>query len=162
MTKKPRIKIEITVADKILEAAGWAVLMVIWATTAIYYSKLPNIIPIHFDSMGTADGFGNKAHILSLPVTASVLFIAMTILNRFPHLLNYPVKITEENAERQYKNMSLIIRFTQLALVIVFGIIEFQTIRYTDGLGVWLLPLICIIIFIPTVYFIVKPSNNRY
>lgn len=160
MSKRPRIKPELTVTDKILEATGWAVLTAMWIMTAVFYYELPDTIPTHFNSVGEADGFGSRTYIFHLPVIASVLFIGMAVLNRFPHLLNYPAKITEENALWQYKNMTRMVRFVQLALVILFGIIEFQTFRYAaghaGGLGVWVLPFACIAIFGPIIYFTVK------
>lgn len=67
--------------------------------------------------------------------------IGMTIVNRFPHLFNYPVKITKENAFRQYANASRMMRYLKFISVVILGVISFKTIPNaagtSDELGEW-------------------------
>lgn len=84
----------------------------------------------------------------------------MTILNKFPQVFNYPTKITEDNAFNQYTNATRLIRYLKLIVVLVLGLITFRTIQNangdSEGLGIWFLPLIIGLIFIPLTYFIFK------
>jgi hypothetical protein len=109
---------------------------------------------------GQADGFGGKGNILTLPFIATTLFAGLTILNKFPHVFNYPINITADNALKQYTNAVRLIRYLKFIIVIIFGLIALQTIRnangQTSGLGVWFLPLILGLIFIPLIYFVIK------
>ena len=82
MNKRPRMKLQLNQTDKILEVLGWVSVVGIWALTLTNYSILPEIIPIHFNGAGKADGFGNKTHIFVLPIISSLLFIGFTILNK--------------------------------------------------------------------------------
>ena len=129
MNKRPKIKIELTTTDKVLEILGWASVLAIWVLTITNYTNLPDTIPIHYNSAGQADGFGEKGNILILPLMATVLFSGLTILNRFPHIFNYPVNITTDNALRQYTHATRLIRYLKLIIVVIFGIILARAIR---------------------------------
>lgn len=131
--------------------------------TVINYQSLPDIIPTHYNEVGVADGFGDKWMILTLPFVATVLFFGLTILNNFPHIFNYPNDINEDNALRQYTNATRLIRYLKVIVVVIFGLISYQTIRhsngFTEGLGIWFLPLTLILIFVPIFYFLIKSSK---
>jgi len=165
MEKRSRIKIELTSLDKMVESIGWLALIFLWVLTILNYSKMPETVPIHFNAAGEANGYGNKASIFILPVTGLVLFIGMTILNRFPHIFNYPVNITKENAERQYLNATRTIRYLKSIIVFTFLIIEYQTIQTvsgkSDGLGVWFFPVTMGLILIPTIGFVIRAYRTK-
>ena len=162
---RPRIRIELTVTDKAVEIIGWVALLAIWVLVISNYSNLPDTIPTHYNGMGNADGFGNKTNILILPIIASILFVGITIINKFPYIFNYPTQITEENALRQFTNATRMLRFMKLILVILFGLITFKTIKGANGQsfghGVWFLPLTLSLIFIPLTYFIIKSFRTK-
>ena len=102
MEERPKIKLELTKTDKTFEIIGWLSIIAIWILTITNYKSLPDIILIHYNGAGHVNGFGGKAYILTLPLTATILFVGLTILNRFPHFFNYPRKVTKENAKFQY------------------------------------------------------------
>jgi uncharacterized membrane protein len=160
MENRPILKIALTSADKLVETLGWVAVLAIWILTITNYSNLPDKIPTHFNASGEPDGFGGKATVLTLPIVSSVLFIGMTILNKYPHLFNYPIKMTADQALEQYTNATKLIRYLKLSIVVIFGLIVLQTIRKVngeaDGLGEWFLPLTLGLIFIPMGYFIFK------
>ncbi len=160
MEERPKLKIKLTTADKILELAGWLSIVAVWILTSTHYNNLPDTIPTHYNALGQADGIGGKATILILPIIATILFIGMTILIKFPHVFNYPTNISYENALKQYTNATRMIRYLKLILVVIFGLIVFKTIQnvngQADGLGLWFFPLTLGLIFIPLAYFIVQ------
>lgn len=160
MENRPILKIAWTSADKLVETLGWVALLAIWILTITNYSNLPDTIPIHFNASGEADGFGGKGMILTLPIVGSVLFIGMTILNKHPHLFNYPIKMTADQALNQYTNATRLVRYLKFSIVVIFGLIVLQTIRNVngeaDGLGYWFLPLTLGLFFIPVTFFIFK------
>jgi len=163
--ERPKIKVQLTTTDKLVEILGWLLIGAIWVLTSISYSSLPETIPTHFNATGDADGFGGKASILGLPVIASLLFIGLTALNRSPHIFNYPTAITKDNALRQYTLATRMLRYLKLVLVLVFGSIEFMTIQNATGkaagLGAWFLPLTLVLIFIPLIYFLVNSFKTK-
>ncbi len=165
MLNHPKLKPKLTPTDLLFEAAGWVVLLLIWSLALLNFDKLPDIIPIHFNAKGEADGFGQNSGILVLPMIATVLFIGLTYLNKFPHIFNYTSTITEENALDQYQTSTRVLRYLKLIIVMVFGFIEFKTIQVAtgqaEGLGKWFLPLILGLISLPTVYYISKMMGGK-
>lgn len=164
MEERPKVKIELTIADKTFEIIGWLLIISVWGLTITNYANLPDTIPNHYNGAGQADGFGGKETILTLPLIATVLFVGLTVLNKFPHILNYPTSITQDNALRQYTNATRMIRYLKLIIVVIFEIIIFKTIQNAngeEGLGICFLPLTLGLIFIPLSYFLVKSLKDK-
>ena len=160
MAGRPKIKLELTRSDKILEIMGGGLIFAIWILALVSYPSLPENIPMHYNAAGEADAFGDKSSILGLPFVATALFIGLSILNKQTHTFNYPDKITEKNAEYQYRNSTKMLRFLKLVIVIIFGMATYLTIRSahqdTPQLGKWFLPLTLGLIFIPVIYFLIR------
>ena len=165
MNQRLKINLKLNQTDKILEIIGWISIFGIWLLTLTNYFELPEIIPTHYNGTGEADGFGNKSNIFALPIISTILFIGLTILNKNPHVFNYPSEITEENALNQYTNATRMIRVLKLVIVLIFGLIVFRTIQNVngnaDGLGTWFLPLTMAMIFIPMIYFLIKANRKK-
>ncbi len=160
MGERPKIKPKLTTADTVFEILGWILVFAVWAFTIVKYASLPEIIPIHYNLAGEADRFGGKANILTLPLIATVLFIGMTILNKYPHIFNYPTRINKDNALRQYTIATRMVRYLKFSVVLIFGLLAVETVRNAESqpseLNVWFLPLTLGIIFVPTIYYIMK------
>jgi uncharacterized membrane protein len=163
--ERPKLKIQLTPTDHVIELLGWGVLVALWVWTGTSYSSLPDTIPTHFNAAGEADGFGRKASIVGLPLIATLLYIGLTLLNRVPHIFNFPTPVTPDNALRQYTNATRMIRYLKLILVLVFAGISFQTIQQAngtgEGLGLWFLPLTLVLIFVPLIYFVSKSFQTK-
>ena len=163
--ERPKIKLIPTTADKLVDLLGLIMLLSIWALTTTHYSTLPDTIPTHFNATGEADGFGSKASIIGLPIIATLLFFGLTVLNRYPHIFNYPCPVTQDNALRLYTLATRMLRYLKLVLLLVFGGIEFMTIQNATGkaagLGVWFLPLTLVLVFLPLIYFVVKSVQTN-
>lgn len=165
MEGRPKIKLELTTVDRMGELAGWLAVFAFWGLTIKNYTTLPDIIPTHYNAAGEADGFGGKATLLFLPSIATIIFVGMTVLNRYPHIFNYPVNITADNAIRHYTNATSMIRYLKLILVVIFGMIAFKTIQHANGqavgLGIWFLPLTLVLTFIPLIFFMAKSLKAK-
>jgi uncharacterized membrane protein len=165
MEDRPKLKVPLSVGDKVLESVGWLALIGFWVLVVFHYRQLTDEIPIHFNAAGDADRFGGKGNIFSLPIVATVLFLGLSILNQYPHVFNYPTEMKEGDALRQYTNATRLIRFLKLALVLIFGLIVFQTIQnvlgHTDGLGAWFLPATLSLIFLPILFYIIKSIKKK-
>jgi uncharacterized membrane protein len=139
MSDRPKLKIELTTFDKIMEILGWIFIIAIWSMTIISYNKLPDVIPTHFNLKGEVDGYGEKWMILLLASITTILFLVMSYLNKFPHRFNYLTVITKDNALRQYTIATRVIRFLKLLMVAIFLLTTYQTIKQsnknTDDLG---------------------------
>jgi uncharacterized membrane protein len=165
METKPKIKIENTFLDKLVELLGWLTIIILWVLTIWSYFKLPDIIPIHYDNSGNPDNYGDRLTIFILPLVASVIFAGMTIISKFPHVFNYPVDITKENALKQYANAIRLLRILKFSIPFIFLIIIIVSIDFpfdnSDGLGIWFLPVILGIILIPLIVFFIKSFKHK-
>ncbi len=148
---RPRIKIEIGTTDRIIEALAAIALVLILIITSYYYSELPDTIPQHYDLEGNPDRYGNKTLSLVLPGIGILMYIGLTILNLFPHVFNYPVKITEENAKKQYRLATRLLRTIKLVIVSMFAFITYASMKTAQGefagIGAYFLPTFIVIIF---------------
>lgn len=158
--ERPVLKIKRTLTDKLLEVGGWVILALLWVVLILKYTNIPDTIPTHYNITGKPDGFGNKTTIFLLPILGTILFVGMTILNNFPHIFNYPTKITNQNAERQYTIATKLIRYLKFIIILTFSTIVFMVFLSANdqlsGLGIWFIPVFLGLIFIPLIYAIVK------
>ncbi|MEA5139426.1 DUF1648 domain-containing protein [Arcicella rigui] len=160
MSTNPLAKSKLSRIDQFLEIAGWGTIILIWGNTLFHYSHLPDKIPTHFNFAGDADSFGHKGMILLLPLIATLLFIKLNAVTKSPQKFNYPIPITENNAEKVYLYSSRMMRYLKFILVVIFNIIVFKTIEqaqgHSQGLGTWFLPLVLVLVLLPLLYFLVK------
>lgn len=165
MNTRPKLTLILTPIDKIIEILCWLTLVFLWAFTLFHYSSMPEIIPTHFNVSGQADSYGSKGTIFILPIIGTILFLGLSILNLFPQIFNYPANISTENAQRQYVNATRMIRFLKFGIVLIFSLLAYLTsqgsVDKSKGIGMWFLPIIVAIIFIPLVFFIIKAVKSK-
>jgi len=165
MEARPKIKILLTSTDKMLEVLGWFTVLLLWILVIVNYAKLPETIPTHYNGVGSVDGYGAKGSILILPIVGTCIFVGLTYLNKFPEVFNYAIRITKENAEKQYTNATRMIRYLKLMTGIVFLFINYQTIHVaigkSNGLSSWFLPLVLIMFGVFPAYFIIKSIRYK-
>lgn len=144
---RPVLKLQLTATDYVLEAIAILGIISLWIMAFISYSTLPDSIPTHFNIKGQADDWGNKTSIFILPCIALLLFTGITILNKFPHIFNYPVKVTGENALRLYTKSVRVMRILKALVVMLFLFIEWQVCQSAENaeLPSWFLPAVLII-----------------
>lgn len=165
-TGRPKIKVPIEGLDLVLDILSVTLLILIIVYAIISYSELPDTIPSHFNANGEVDGYSDKSMIWLLPGLGIILFFGMYTLNRFPHLHNYMVNITEENALKNYRLSTRIIRFTNLFIMIIFGIVLYSIVESAKNnnsdMGNWILPFIIgFSLLIPIVIFVYQKRINK-
>ncbi len=160
MGDNPILKIELTTTDKFMEFIGWLALVCLWLFVLINYSSLPDVIPVHFDGAGKVNGSGSRATILVFPIVASILLVSFTWLNKHPHIFNYPKAITPSNIVQQYTNATRMVRYFKFAIAFAFLLIAYLILEMikakSDSIGIWVLPMVLGLIFIPLIYFLIK------
>jgi uncharacterized membrane protein len=165
MDSRPKIQLTPTKLDNWLEVLGKIVLLLMWILVIYVFTRLPNTIPIHFDGYGKANNYGSKLILLILPILATIIFFGLTWLNKYPHIFNYATKITEANAQAQYRIATRMLRFLKLSILIVFSLIilfvYLTTIGVTKGLGVWFLPFTMSLLLVPTIVSISAAVNKK-
>ena len=100
--QRPVISLGLSPVVVAVELAAAIAILVSILLIVQFWAVLPDRIPIHFGLGGLADAWGDKATIWMMPAVAAIIFAVLTAVSRYPHTFNYPVRITSENARRQY------------------------------------------------------------
>ena len=134
VTTRPVIRdLERSTIDGVLEIFAGVGVCALIAVAAVYYSRLPNSIPTHFNFSGEPDGWGAKTSLLFTPLIGAVAYVSLTVLSRFPHKFNYLWVITESNARRQYILSRRMLSAVKLVLVFSFSYMTWSMIRTALG-----------------------------
>lgn len=165
IANRPRLTIEPTPTDRVVEAAAVAGLAFAFATVALYWPALPERVPTHFGFAGKPDAWGTKSSLWFLPGMLAVLYIVMTVVCRFPHVFNYPVPITPENAESQYRIALEAIRWLKMECIWILAYLNWQVIQVALGsaedLGVWFVPVTLAVVLGTSLVFIIRAYRAR-
>ncbi|RYC53567.1 DUF1648 domain-containing protein [Flagellimonas olearia] len=144
-TKNPRVDIKASHIDQKLHRAGWMVVAFNTVLVLAVYMDLPETIPTHFNFQGEVDGYGHKSTLWVIPILSAVLhlFMGLVVMKLKPWLMNYPVKVTEENAPKLYPLALRMLAVMNFCFVIGFlittGIILLKLKGWVDTLEVKLL-----------------------
>jgi uncharacterized membrane protein len=165
-TKRPRIKVPLEGIDIVADLASLTILILIVVFTLIDYPDLPETIATHFNGAGEPDGYGHKSTLWLLPAVGFTFFIGFYFLNKYPHIHNYMVNITEENALKNYRISTRILRFVNFFTCILFAYIQYHMISSANNtslsLGNWFIPLmIGISIILPAGMLIYQYKINK-
>ncbi len=161
--KRPKITVPQNSTDLWIDRFSFLLFFIIWLSVFVYYPDLPNEIPTHFNGRGQADAFGSKQTIWILMGVFSSIFIGIYILNKYPHLHNYTVKITEENALKNYRFSTRVLRVVNfLNLLLLAYILKTMMTPYekqSTAFGGWFLPTIMIGSLVLIIYIFVKANK---
>lgn len=151
--------------DLIFEIAGVLILASSWVLIAIYYTRLPDVIPTHFNIRGEADGFGSKATLWILPAISLVLYVALGFMHRLKQSFNYPYPITAENRARQVANTLTMMRGIRIITALLFCYMTYATVANAlgqmQGVNMLMLPIFLAAIFGCTGFFIYRGFRLR-
>jgi uncharacterized membrane protein len=162
---RPRLTVPLSTSDKIVEGLSWLILLGMWAYCFIVYNRAPESVPSHFNGSGMADDYSDKLILFVMPVIATVLFVGMTILNKYPHLFNYPFEITKANALAQYQNASRLLRMVKIISILLFLYILYKTdqilLGEAESLGTSFMMIAVLSIILTIVLYLVKAYKSK-
>ena len=163
-SNRPKLKLEKTTYDKFLIALGCFLLLLTWGLAIYGMLCSPDTIPIHFNAYGEPDAYGDKTNFLIEPIMSTLLYFGIVYLNKFPHVFNYPVKITKENARTNYRIAIRMMHWLAIGLAFLFLLIVIETIIIVQtekaGLGFWFVPLVFIVTLLPLIIGLVKMNRH--
>jgi hypothetical protein len=158
--ERPRLKIELSLTDKFLEASGWILLIILWTFLIMRYYGIPETFSSNDYLTANSENSETLLLDLILPVTGSLLYAGMSVLNKFPHNFNFPTRITAQNAPRQYTIATKLIRYLKFMVVLTFSLIVFLTFWTANNHAtlpvVWVVPVFIALFYIPMGYGIVR------
>ncbi|NLP05361.1 DUF1648 domain-containing protein [Candidatus Fermentibacteria bacterium] len=103
LEQRPLPELDPDPRNTILAVMGLVMIIACSVWLASVWDRFPEEVNTHFGPSGRPDGTGSKYSIIVLPAMALVMWITLGFLIRIPHKFNYAVRITPENAQRQYE-----------------------------------------------------------
>lgn len=163
MEARPKIKISLSATDKTIAIVAWCALAAMWLIPILAYNTLPNEIPTHMNDAGKVTDTGSKITVFLSPAIGSFIFALLHIVAGYPHAFNYPVTITENNAEKQYTLATKTLRILKLCITVIFIVINCEMMfpAFNNTAGIWTLPLSVAVVFAPLTYLIVRSYKER-
>jgi uncharacterized membrane protein len=132
---------------------------------AAAWTSLPDRVPTHFGADGSPDGWGERWTVWLLPAVAVLMNIGLAVLERYPQIYNYPVRITEANAARQYGLAVDLITLLRLEMAWMFAGLTWGTVQVAkgevEGLGISFLVFWLAAIFATIAAYIVLAVKGR-
>lgn len=156
-TGRPIIKLKFNNTEKIMITISIAVTLLMWAYVLLNVKHMPMTIPTHFTMSGKPNSWGSRNTIFIMPIICSIVIGLLIFISRFPRFFNYPIKITEKNAERQYRNSGQLMLALAIELPLVFLYIEYKIVQsalgLSLGLGNYFFTIFIVIIFGTIIFF---------
>ncbi|QOR68262.1 DUF1648 domain-containing protein [Cytobacillus suaedae] len=153
--KRPKLNLKTTPLEYLLNGISLCLIILCATYLLSEWSSLPNQVPMHFNGVGKADGWGSKWTVWILLLIGSLLWVGMLILSHYPHVFNFLIEITDENAEFQYKNARLMLTIVNTIIIVDFAYSSYQIVQVakglSNGLGTWSM-LIFILILLGTIF----------
>ncbi len=154
MNNNPNIKVERSQADKFLDTIGLIGAVLLILIPLIYYQFIPVEIPTLFDLNGEVVKESDKSTIWTLALTGLISFFLLYFLVRQPNKFNYPIKVTEENAQELYSYSATMARKINaltvwLMVFITYGVIQVALGNWTE------LPFLVVLVFLAVILSIV-------
>ncbi|WP_226659094.1 DUF1648 domain-containing protein [Pseudalkalibacillus hwajinpoensis] len=165
MEQRPRIRIAKSVVQRGFDGVGVLLLFLSLVYLLLEWSSVPDRVPIHFAARGEVDTWGPKISLILLPIVGLILWSALAILERYPHVYNYIVNITKGNAELQYRSAVLFIHFLKNTIAMLFAYLTVESIQIAKGvdkgLAGWVMPLFLTMIFGAIIIYMVHSFKWR-
>ncbi|GCD77022.1 MAG: DUF1648 domain-containing protein [Thermaurantimonas sp.] len=157
---RPKISLHYKWLDYLLEVVSFLVLVSIIGLFFCRYQDLPDEIPLHYDLSGKADRFGSKREVWLLLLVTILIYLSLTFLKKFPHIFNYPIVITSNNASYQYTLAVRMLRILKLIILLIFFHIFYSVLKAKDSLPFFAIVLEISSIFITLIIYLILASKN--
>lgn len=157
---RPILKLPKTTGERIWNIIGGVIFLGSIVYIIVIWKSLPDRVPMHFNVAGEVDRIASKYEMIILPIIGIGLWIFLDVLERKPHLHNYPARLNESNAAAFYLLSRKMMNVIKNLCLILFAFISFEIVQVSlgkvDALGIWFLSVIIITTLIPIIIVGVK------
>jgi uncharacterized membrane protein len=149
MNRRPILSIPMTTTEKTIKILSVLMIAIQFFYVIYTWNDLPAKVPTHFNAAGKVDGWGEKGSLWLLPTLGLLLFVGMSFLERVPHVYNYPVMITDENAPHIYLESRRLLVIINFEMTLFFLLISCEGVKVAFGhesIGVWMVPVFMVVV----------------
>lgn len=162
---RPILTLPKTKYEKCLDVIGSGLFTVSILFIILQWGNLPEEIPAHFNAKGEVDRWGSKIEVLILPGIGIFMWIFLGLLEKAPHMHNYPARLNERNVEAFYLNSRKLCNEVKNFCLILFAIISCEIVLVAlgkiEGLGWWFLTVVLIGTGIPILKGLIASSKIK-
>ena len=148
---RPILKLPKTRIEKTFDGIGILLFVGAILYVVMNWGNIPDDVPAHFNEAGEVDRWGSKFEFIILPIIGLFLFVLMSLLEKAPHMHNYPSRINESNVEQFYLHSRKLLNVIKNICLMMFAYLIVQIGRVALGkietLGIGFVPVILIILF---------------
>lgn len=155
-----KLKLKKNKYDIVVNTVCVILLLGILVYLILNWNSIPDKIPGHYNAMGEIDRMGSKNELLVLLMISWLMYIGMTVLEKFPQAWNTGVTVTEENKERVYKVLKNMISTMKLIMVTNFAYLTINS-SLAMSLSVWFLPVFLTLMLGSIIYYIIKLNRVK-
>lgn len=154
------MKIRPTIVDIIMEGLSFITVVGTTLYLIISWGSLPDTIPMHYNLSGEIDRWGGKEELIFLPVMMWIIYLGITLMQRFPQVWNTGVIVTPENRERVYRTLKYMVESLKFIVVVDFLLL---TIFSATGrnLPVWFTFVFLGVLAADLVFWLVRLVRRR-
>lgn len=155
-----KIKIKTTNYHRLMQILSFSMLIGTFLFLIVYWDSIPDKIPAHYNALGEINRFGKKSELLFCPIIALIIYLGISILERYPKAWNTGVNITPENRDFVYSQLKNMIITEKFAVVFTFSFFTIMS-ALSLPLPLWFLPIDMLIVFLPIIYYGIKNFKKR-
>lgn len=150
-----------TTLERIIDGIVLSGLFALWVIIWQYNVNNQKPVPSHFNIQGTADAFASPEHLYGLAALNTVLIAGLYFLKYKNIPLNFGQEITPNNKNAIMQVMRQTLSLLALSILVIFGIILFETITYTANTTAYSFILIFVSIKLPIIFYFIKTQNIK-
>ena len=156
---RPKVSLRMTSLEMAVEAIALAGIAVNLLLFVVYWPKLPDT------AVAAGAGVSRSTMFMLVTLLPFVVYISTTAMGFFPRLFSYPVKITTENAAREYGLAAGLLRVVKAEVVVGMLIVEWVFINISMGEDMTLSPPFMILFFgllvLTILYFVYEMYKQK-
>ena len=131
----------------------------------VFYKDIHGQVPLHYNIYGEADVYSRKWTIFIVPILMIITYIALSILQRKPHIFNYPIQVTDENRDKLYEiGVEMVVVF-KLLVTLMFSVLStsniLNAVNKNGYISVWPIISIILVWFVVFIYYIYKMYAHK-
>jgi hypothetical protein len=157
---RPHVSLKMTPLEMLIEIAALAGMALNLIIFAYYWPKLPDT------AIGVTGGGLYQANIyIFVTMLPVIVYLVATLFGLFPRWFNYPVKISEENAPRQYRLAGNLMRYMKAEVTLCMLIIEWVFVQISMGedmsFSPFFIPIFIGMLIVTLAYFFYEMYKQR-
>lgn len=144
-----KLKLPHTLPQKVLGVLSLLIVLLQFLLPLIFWSRLPDPLPTHYNSGGEVDGWGSRGTIFIMAGFSLFMWVFLDVINRIdPRKWNIPFTVPWGREVQVYGAVKTMMAVMRLETVLIFAASELTTALCK---GDWVLPIegsLCVLMFI--------------